>query len=87
MTGSNINLNRTPVNVRKNKKKMYPTHDDRNNRSHAREVVVNTCQDEDGIGSEALYTANAPLDHLNHSIQVTNKNMETVRISPTHIRT
>jgi hypothetical protein len=45
-------------------------------------VVVNTCQDEDGIGSEALYTANAPLDHLNHSVQVTHKNMETVRISP-----
>ena len=66
---------------------MYPTHDDRNNRSHAREVVVKTCQDEDGIGSEALYRANAPLDHLNHTVQVTYMNMETIQISPTHIRT
>ena len=32
------------------KKKKYPTYDDRNNHSHVREVVVNTCQDENRIG-------------------------------------
>ena len=57
MAGSNLILNRTSESIGKNKaeRDTNPAVED-----------VSGYQDKYGIGSKALYTASAPLDHLNH---------------------